>query len=513
MTSVFTFPIFVCLSILLFCLPAIGQETSSPPKRTVVVVPGILGSALSDPKGNLIWGDRWSFKHFDRLLIPNGPADPDDDLKPSGLIQTVQILGPWKANVYHKLRKTFQEDMGYTLGVDYFEFPYDWRQSNFTSAALLRKWVDQHLGERPFDIVAHSMGGLVSEIFIKQLDTKLQVRRFITMGTPFQGSVNSVAGIDEGWGTIPNWLLGGLQQFRLTALSFPSFYELLPDYPNCCILLKEGTRPASYNPRTEKGWEHFEWDVPEYQNSSAKKRISRVLKRAQELTNLLRKAMPPYLEQVSHIAGEHVDTKMKFFIEAKTKKITKYRHGNGDGTVLVTSAAKGVENINQSDVSFSKHVVIFDDDATIARLKRIFRPDIYNEPYDYASTQFAFRTSEGTAIPMQSMGLNLAPSVVSPGASFSVHVSLSSDKAKLPLESVPVKAGMIPENATQSTPISLGPPIIEGTRRLRRVIYQGEAKAPATATSVRVEVLAEGIHKPIVDYLLVIQPPHPQEEQ
>lgn len=498
----------VWLVVLAFGLPALGQEKPSLPNRAVVVVPGLLGSALSDRHGKMIWGDRGSLGRFGRLKIPNGPADPGDDLKPSGLIQSVQVLGPWKAKVYDDLRKTFEEDMGYTFGKNYFEFAYDWRQSNFTTAKLLRKWVDENLGERPFDIVAHSMGGLVSEIFIKRHDSKRQVKRFVTMGTPFHGAVNSVVTLNEGLGTLANFMVGGLGKFRSIALSFPSTYELLPTYPNCCNVMGSGAPPIPYDTMTEKGWNQVDWNVPEYAKDAAKQRTKVVLNQARELTSLVNDPMPGHLEQYIRIAGEKIDTKMRFFVDPSTRTISDYRHGEGDGTVIVRSASKGA--VNQSDVSFSTHMVIFDDKTTVARLKRIFRSDLYNEPFEYASQSYNFKTLDGVLIPMQTMGLEVEPSVVAGGGSFSVRVSLSSLGANLPVESVPVEAAMYVDGASTATMIALHDPVLTDGSNSRRAVYTGEAVAPAAPTTVRIEVKALGIDKPVVDFLLV--PALPQAE-
>lgn len=58
----------------------------------------------------------------------------------------------------------------YTEGTDLFVFAYDWRRSNFANAVLLNDFVRANIpaGE-DFDIVAHSMGGLLTRAFLSDL--------------------------------------------------------------------------------------------------------------------------------------------------------------------------------------------------------------------------------------------------------------------------------------------------------------------------------------------------------
>lgn len=84
---------------------------------------------------------------------------------------------------------------GYTGG-ELFAFDYNWMQSNKSSASSLATYVQQVLaktGAKQVDIVNHSMGGLVSDWYVKQLGGQPYVRHLASIaganhGTTYAGS-------------------------------------------------------------------------------------------------------------------------------------------------------------------------------------------------------------------------------------------------------------------------------------------------------------------------------------
>jgi triacylglycerol lipase len=57
-----------------------------------------------------------------------------------------------------------------------------------TLAEQLAKFADQHVPGKKFDLVAFSMGGLVSRYYVQRLGGAKRVEHFITMATPHQGT-------------------------------------------------------------------------------------------------------------------------------------------------------------------------------------------------------------------------------------------------------------------------------------------------------------------------------------
>ncbi len=92
-----------------------------------------------------------------------------------------------------------------------------------------------------FHVVAHSMGGLVAQYFITNLEGWRDVFRFITLGTPTKGAMDSLKAFAEG--EYPETLMSQLLGFRLfekratslIAISFPSAFQLLPRYQDAVI--------------------------------------------------------------------------------------------------------------------------------------------------------------------------------------------------------------------------------------------------------------------------------------
>ena len=96
---------------------------------------------------------------------------------------------------------------GYGSG-ELFAYEYNWTQSNRTSAAGLATYVKQVLaktGATQVDIVNHSMGGLVSDWYVKQLG-----------GQPYVRHLASIAGANHG------------TTYASACLVYPSCIEMYP---------------------------------------------------------------------------------------------------------------------------------------------------------------------------------------------------------------------------------------------------------------------------------------------
>ena len=67
-------------------------------------------------------------------------------------------------------------------------FSYDWRKSNVDSAEKLGEFIDKITdgGKVKVDLIAHSMGGIISAIYLKDNDDK--VDKYLSFGTPYEGA-------------------------------------------------------------------------------------------------------------------------------------------------------------------------------------------------------------------------------------------------------------------------------------------------------------------------------------
>lgn len=234
-----------------------------PMPDLIVLVPGILGSVLVDKKGNEIWGASGNSiarnlitfgGALNKLELPEGigRGDPNDEVTATRALPRLYMVPTfWKADGYGKLADRLKERFTLTTVTDnqtvnLVEFPYDWRLSNQLNAErladkivpVLERW--RKASNNPnakFIFICHSMGGLVARYFLEVLNQRELTNKLITIGTPYQGSINAlnalVNGLFLGLGPI------GVSVDKLVR-SFPSVYQLLPTYE--CLDVGDGTQ-------------------------------------------------------------------------------------------------------------------------------------------------------------------------------------------------------------------------------------------------------------------------------
>ncbi|WP_059043906.1 lipase/acyltransferase domain-containing protein [Paenibacillus rubinfantis] len=187
----------------------------------ILFVPGIKGSELYEGDNK-----RWFPKKNDDLIA----MSINNELQPGRPLGVVNAFGIFKVQVYKPLLDFFEPS-----NFDFFS--YDWRQPLQDTVDLLVKRIIG-LSQKYTNVIllAHSMGGILSKLAINNLDSlgfKDLIKKFITIGTPWHGSVDAYKSLAFG----EPGIFDGLNAFfgflddkktRQLAIQFPSAYQLLP---------------------------------------------------------------------------------------------------------------------------------------------------------------------------------------------------------------------------------------------------------------------------------------------
>jgi hypothetical protein len=127
--------------------------------------------------------------------------------------------------------------------------------------------------------------GIVGRLYLDNYTGSTQVKHFVTFGTPYRGSMSTFLTLDQGWGFWINLDAHGLGAIRITALSFPSVYELLPNYPKptCCFWRKADSTLTYFNPVDPSNWERFPFLPQNYKISPRREWLARTLATAAKI--------------------------------------------------------------------------------------------------------------------------------------------------------------------------------------------------------------------------------------
>lgn len=266
-------------------------------KRPLIVIPGILGSQIINRRtGEVVWPSVFR-SDVDGLSLPTTPnlEANSDALEASKIVDVAKLakLAP-EVYVYHYLLRALTDFGGYREGDwenppeggdrdTFYVFAYDWRRDNVESARLLARRVEalkSKLG-RPdlrFNVVAHSMGGLVARYAAMYGDRDLApegaapqpswagasfVDKIFMFGTPNAGSMEAFSVLLEGYSVTEGLrrrvrLLNKLS--REDVMTAPSIYQLLPHRAQVRFL-DENLRPLSLDLYDPEVWRRYKWSA------------------------------------------------------------------------------------------------------------------------------------------------------------------------------------------------------------------------------------------------------------
>ena len=204
----------------------LADERLSKPsnRRTVIFLPGLMGSEFWLGSERIWPNVKTIFTNPEIFIYPS-----DIPLEPRNIVDELVIVPNLiKQDQYNRLGDYLVEELEYSRGVDFFEFPYDWRQDVRISAQQLNNFIDSISTEQPIIIIAHSLGTMVSRYYIEKLDGDKKVERVILMGGPHQGAVKGLTSLLVAPEVLPFGIMG--ERLREIMMSFPSSYQIIPDY-------------------------------------------------------------------------------------------------------------------------------------------------------------------------------------------------------------------------------------------------------------------------------------------
>ncbi|HEU4509860.1 MAG TPA: hypothetical protein VFR78_16620 [Pyrinomonadaceae bacterium] len=264
-------------------------------KRPVIVIPGVLGTELINPKtGETVWPSAFRTSQEGLPISPN-LAENRDDLVPGKILETVKLARVLpEIFVYRDLIEALRRYAGYRDGNwenpatdghqdTFYVFPYDWRQDNVANARELVRRVERLKTklQRPdlkFNIVAHSMGGLIARYAAMYGDADLpegegaiqptwrgaaHISKIVMIGVPNEGSADAFATLIDGYS-----ITEGLRRRvpllnKLTAedvVRTPSVFQLLP-HRQAVRFLDENLKPIEIDLYDPAVWKRYGWSV------------------------------------------------------------------------------------------------------------------------------------------------------------------------------------------------------------------------------------------------------------
>lgn len=198
-------------------------------RTPIIFVPGVGGSELRNLAGTKLWSPESTSSDLTPLNINNDTRATDVIRKfKTGILGVVDL----EDSIYTELLDSFKNNgyVEYNLDGDenrlnsvcggqnitelqakrptLFVFPYDWRKTNGgnttgVNADKLKKYIECIRAIYPasdVNIVAHSMGGLLSRNYILQNPGRVNhhVKNLITIGSPWLGAPRAIHAIETG---------------------------------------------------------------------------------------------------------------------------------------------------------------------------------------------------------------------------------------------------------------------------------------------------------------------------
>ena len=376
-----------------------------PERNPVIVIPGFLGTRLVDrDSGRVVWGavggdfaDPQTAQGARTIALSMRDEVPSPNVEPDGVLSHIEFLNvPLRLTPYFKILRALgaagyrDEDLSARLSEDFddqhlnsFQFDYDWRLDNAANARRLHEFIEektaycradrerrgQPKAEIRFDVIAHSMGGLLTRYYLRYGPQQLpadgslprltwqgarKIERVILVAPPNAGSVKAALNLIRGVRHSPGFpfydaVLNG---------TFPSGYQILPRARHGAYVdARDASQPLDGSVLDPEFWQQMGWGLagqdkdellhwllPDITSAEERRRIAlayqrRMLRLADQFQRALDlPAEPPAGTELFLIASDSMSTPAVLAIDPDTGEVEVVDRGNGDGSVLRTSA-------------------------------------------------------------------------------------------------------------------------------------------------------------------------------
>ncbi len=378
-------------------------EYEGPERNPVIAIHGFLGAKLMDSQtGNVVWGqfnglkslELFSEEELCNLSHPMGYGQPLCDLNTNvvagRLLDKIElkVLGmSFHLSAYDHLLNSLKQ-AGYKLndkdGASFssmFVFVYDWRRDLSENAVRLHKFIKAKRKELQetykklyglenynvqFDIVAHSMGGLLSRYYLRCGGKELTnssgkinwtgckyINKLIMLGTPNAGYLDTCTELVNGFQMVP----GTVTYPPAVIGTFPSYYQMLPLPETRSLLWRDDPDGEPIDVYDPDVWLRLKWGLadPEQdkvlkfllpnlktsaeRQKTAEEHLVKCLTRAKQFSEIMKKDDNPSEGIAKFIfLGDAVPTRRTALVDRKTGKIEVTEFEPGDGKVTTSSA-------------------------------------------------------------------------------------------------------------------------------------------------------------------------------
>jgi pimeloyl-ACP methyl ester carboxylesterase len=282
----------ILIIVLLFSTILWAQNETRKGKNPIIIIPGIMGSKLKNRETNEIAWVKFSEAKSDNLKLPISPdlAANRDNLEAFDIVDKVKVV-KWLPgiSVYADLIEYLEKKAGYQRGNwelplsdgdrdTYYIFAYDWRRDNVESAHLLLQKIEKlkvklNQPDLKFDVLAHSMGGLITRYAAMYGDADLNSKpnpdwsgakhfdKIFMLGTPNEGSMEALETLYNGYSI--NSFAGKLYpEFlsREVGFTIPSLFQLLP-HGVSARFYDEDLKPFKLDIYDVKTWKKYGWSL------------------------------------------------------------------------------------------------------------------------------------------------------------------------------------------------------------------------------------------------------------